>query len=535
MKTISRLLVVFVLALAPIFITTVSAAPMARTIPVTTTTDEFLDNGYCSLREAIFSANNQASSYGCSIVGTLDDITILVPDGEYYLTRSGVESLISEFDDLDIVTSMTITGAGPGNTIIDGSDLFRVFDIQAGDAATVTINELSVSHGNSGSSAGGGIRNTANLTLNHVYITGNHAGDYGGGIFHKSATGSPGSTPLSGMNAPNAVLAPALLTLAYSVITGNDADGSGGGIVNAEGSRMLIEYTNFTVNTSNSDLTGSGNGGGIYNISEESFRMYHSRVEGNSAENSWGGGLYTYAGDDSIITDTLFYNNDALNMGGNIYHGGSGGTMELLRCNIDSGSAHGGGGLAVVGGATYVENTTFALNKASLGGSLGGAIYIDSDLATLGIIFSTIAENEADNGAAIYEVGVSMSVSVGDTIIAQNETSTGDLSNCSGNLSSQGYNLSDDATCSFVSTGDQVVPDAGLGIYGPNHAHDKNLWTFALLPDSPAIDAASPASMIVLDERSFYRTVDGDGNGSRVNDIGAYELQLMSFLSTIKR
>ena len=143
MKTITRLLVVFLLVFGS-SVSTGSAAPTARTIPVTTQVDECLEMGIVRLREAVFSANNQASSYGCSIVGTLDDITILVPDGTYYLTRSGVETMISEFDDLDIVTSMTITGAGPGETRIDGSDLFRIFDIQAGDTATITINELTI-------------------------------------------------------------------------------------------------------------------------------------------------------------------------------------------------------------------------------------------------------------------------------------------------------------------------------------------------------------------------------------------------------
>ena len=67
--------------------------------------------------------------------------------------------------------------------------------------------------------------------------------------------------------------------------------------------------------------------------------------------------------------------------------------------------------------------------------------------------------------------------------------------------------------------------DAGLGVYGRNHGLDPNLWTFDLLPGSPAIDGAYPDSMIVYDERSFYRGVDGDGDGFGWNDIGAYELQ----------
>jgi CSLREA domain-containing protein len=526
MKTITRLLVAFFLALTPI-ITSGSAAPTARTILVTTHVDELLANGDCSLREAIFSANNQASSYGCTIVGTLDDITILVPDGTYYLTRSGVETLISEYDDLDIVTGMTITGAGPEETYIDGSDQFRIFDIQAGDTATITINELTIRNGNSGASAGGGIRNASNLTLNHVRIQDNHAGNYGGGIFHKNDDSVPGSPPLNGLNGLETTLAsPALLTLTNSVVSGNDADDSGGGIVNAEGSRMLIEYSSILSNTSN-----FANGGGIHNLSTEDFRMYHSQVQGNSSTNGWGGGLYSYTGNDTLIEDTLFHDNHALNLGGNIYHGGSGGIMELERCNIDSGQAHSGAGLAAVGGDTYMGNTTFALNETTGGGNLGGAIYVDA--ASLELWFSTIAKNEANSGAAIYNIDGS--IHIGNSIIADNRTSTGTLSNCTGGLISWDYNLSDDSTCSLTGTGDMQGIDAGLGGYGRNHGTDIYLMTFALLPGSPAIDAADPDSMIVLDERSFYRSVDGNGDGFRQNDIGAFEVQIMRFLPMIRK
>jgi CSLREA domain-containing protein len=527
MKTITRLLVVFLIVFGST-ISTGSAAPTARTILVTTYVDEWLYNGECSLREAIFTANNQVASYGCSIVGILDEITILVPDGTYFLTRSGVETMISEYDDLDIVTSLSIMGAGMYETTIDGSDLFRIFDIQAGDTATITINELTIRNGNSGSSAGGGIRNASNLTLNQVRIQSSHAGNYGGGIFHKNDDSVPGSPPMNGQHGLETTLAsPALLTLMDCVISGNDADLSGGGIVNAEGSRLLIENTNIS-----SNITNTGNGGGIANISAEEFRMYHSQLQGNSAPLGYGGGLFAYSNNDSFISDTLFYDNSALYLGGNIYHSGSGGILELRRCNIDSGQAHNGGGVAATGGETYFSNTTFALNAASGGENLGGAIYLST--GTLGMMFTKIAENVADRGAGIYKVDGT--INIGNTIIAKNRDSLGILNNCTAaSTNSWGYNLSDDTSCSLTGTGDTQGVAAGLGVYGRNHGLDPNLRTFDLLPGSPAIDGADPESMIVEDERSFPRTVDGDGNGFGGNDIGAYELQLMFFLPLLMK
>jgi CSLREA domain-containing protein len=533
MKTITRMLVIFLIVFGST-ISTGSAAPMSRTIPVNTHVDELLENGFCSLREAVFSANNQTSSYGCSIVGTLDEITILVPDGDYYLTRSGVvEDLISEFDDLDIVTSMTITGAGPEETKIDGSGLSRIFDIQAGDIATITISELTIRNGDSGISAGGGIRNHSNLILENVIVTGNHSGDYGGGIFHKSEAGVPGSPPLNKISAPDAPLAVAQLTLINSTVSYNDATLYGGGIANTVGSGMQIEDSIISFNTSDSDLNSTGDGGGIYNQSDQPFRMMRSQVIGNSAGNAWGGGYAEEGVDNSYITDTLFYDNEAtFRAGGNIYHPGTG-LLDMIRVTIEFGTALTGGGLAATGGVTGLQNATVAYNTAS-GPSMGGGIYIAGEDTELVISFSTIAENQATTGAGIYHINDGP-LTVQNTIIAQNWASTAVLGNCSGSVTSFGFNLSDGYSCSLGITGDLPGTPAGFDQYGLNHAHYSYLRTFALSAESEAIDGADPDSMIAEDERSFPRGVDGDGDGLRWNDIGAYELQLMFYLPILMK
>jgi CSLREA domain-containing protein len=532
MKTIARLLIVALFVIIPL-IDNASAAPQAATITVNTEADEFSEGGDCSLREAVFSANNHASSYGCLLEGT-GEITILVPEGEYPLVLAGpVETIIGEFDDLDIVTSMTITGAGPAETRIDGSDLSRIFDIQAGDTATITISELTIRNGNSGVSAGGGIRNHSNLILENVIITGNHSGDYGGGIFHKSEAGVPGSPPLNEISAPDAPVAVAQLTLRNSTVSNNDAYEAGGGIANTVGSGMQIEDSIISFNTSDSDLNSTGDGGGIFNQSDQPFRMFRSQVIGNSAGNAWGGGYAEEGVDESYITDTLFYDNEAtFRAGGNIYHPGTG-LLDMIRVTIESGTALTGGGLAATGGNTGLQNATVAYNTAS-GPSLGGGIYIAGADTDLVISFSTIAENQATTGAGIYHVD-SGAFTTYNSIIAQNWASTAVLANCSGAVTSFGFNLSDGYTCSLGLTGDLPGTPAGFDQYGSNHAHYSYLRTFALSPESQAIDTADPDSMIQYDERSFPRGVDGDGDGWRANDIGAYELQLMFYLPLLMK
>jgi len=68
-------------------------------------------------------------------------------------------------------------------------------------------------------------------------------------------------------------------------------------------------------------------------------------------------------------------------------------------------------------------------------------------------------------------------------------------------LTSGGHNVATDATCAPVPT-DQVVGSALLGPLGDNGGPTP---THALLPSSPAIDAADPALCPATDQRGVAR------------------------------
>ncbi len=117
------------------------------------------------------------------------------------------------------------------------------------------------------------------------------------------------------------------------------------------------------------------------------------------------------------------------------------------------------------------------------------------------------------------------SVTLQNTIIAGN---LGDFGpDCRGGFTSHGYNLiGDNSECAFTSgTGDLVNSYPGLlpsSMGSPAY--------YALLPNGPAIDAGNPAgctdhegSTISLDQRGSPRDIDGNGDGSALCDIGAYE------------
>jgi hypothetical protein len=78
-----------------------------------------------------------------------------------------------------------------------------------------------------------------------------------------------------------------------------------------------------------------------------------------------------------------------------------------------------------------------------------------------------------------------------------------------------------DNSCTFTGGADPLL--------GPLSDNGGPTLTQALLPGSPAIDTGlasgcrDAAGALMLDQRGYFRHADGDGNGSRRCDRGAFE------------
>jgi hypothetical protein len=124
-----------------------------------------------------------------------------------------------------------------------------------------------------------------------------------------------------------------------------------------------------------------------------------------------------------------------------------------------------------------VTNSTISGNSAPGGGGLGGGIF-NSRLLT--VTYSTISGNSAPGsvGGGIFNLNIA---TLKSTILA-NEPSGG---NCAGGgITTLGYNLSDDATCTFGGTGDRNSTPAGLDPNGLQY-NGGPTQTIALLLGSP--------------------------------------------------
>jgi CSLREA domain-containing protein len=165
-------------ALPILFLLLAPATGRAATFAVDSTADQLdampgdgtcaTSGGDCTLRGAIQEANALAGP---------DEIT--VPAGTFVLVRNGTEGADAAAEgDLDVEEALTLTGAGPADTIVDGNDEMRVFDV----AADATISGLTVRNGQGGSDGGGFlVTGGVSLTLRDAHVTGNQA-VHGGGI-----------------------------------------------------------------------------------------------------------------------------------------------------------------------------------------------------------------------------------------------------------------------------------------------------------------------------------------------------------------
>src|SRR4029077_18837167 len=95
-----------------------------------------------------------------------------LPKGTITLTIAGPHEDNSATGDLDITGKLTIQGKKATQTIIDGNNLDRVFQILSG---TVAISNVTIQHGKVVGSGGGILKSGGQLRLSSVSILNNVA------------------------------------------------------------------------------------------------------------------------------------------------------------------------------------------------------------------------------------------------------------------------------------------------------------------------------------------------------------------------
>ncbi|GAB1543448.1 hypothetical protein NUACC21_61220 [Scytonema sp. NUACC21] len=512
------------------------------------------DDSVTTLREAINQANADS------------DRDLIVFDRSLFASQQTITLSLGK---LDITENLGIiaprdTLTGENLVTVSGNEASRVFEIEEG--ATVIFNKLTIAdgRGNIGDNFGGGINNSGTLILNNSIVR-NHRAEYGGGIYNQgnitvnNSTISDNSAAGPGLGGGGGIYNQGNVTINNSTITNNSESGlggnGGGGIHNA-GGVVTVNHSNINNNAASAS-SNQARGGGIYNVGG-TVTLSNSTLNGNSSSGRGGsgGGIFNNAsGRVTLLQTTVSSNtvNGSANEGAGIFNDG---TLTVSNSTINDNTVSGSGSLSSAGGGIY-NNGTLTVSKSTInnntsgsgllrsGGSgiyntnngilsvsnstisnnrttsQGGGIYNNG---TLTLVFSTITQNLAANGGGVFN-DANGSASARNTIIASNLLSTNGVNpDVAGTFTSLGYNLIGNSTGSsgFGVTGDIVGTsdnpiDPLLAPLGFNGGFTQ---TIALLPNSPAINAADPTLLNtdpITDQRGFPRVINGRG------DIGAFE------------
>ena len=302
---------------------------------IVTTADDVVDgsDGVVSLREAVNYANSTPSA---------DTITF----GGSVFTDATPDTILLNSGQLNITESVTISGPGASSLTIDAQGSSRVFYLfNNSKLLNVTLSGMTITGGSQ--TRGGGICDIdENLTLVDSVVTGNSAGQNGGGLFADGFTMS--------------------LTVRRTTISNNTAGRDGGGVyVEDTGGLFLFEDSTITGNTAADD------GGGInFYDPDHDIQIIRTTIANNTAGDA-GGGIYLYSMDSGSFTienSTVTGNHSAV--GGGVYFYNPDTPFSIRSCTIsDNTASTEGGGLLVY----EHSNSTFDITNTILAGNVANS------------------------------------------------------------------------------------------------------------------------------------------------------------------
>lgn len=336
---------------ADLTITTRVAVTDSNIITVTTTNDELIDDGDCSLREAIEAADTDSTIDSC-VAGSGGD-TINIPAGDYQLTLG----------QLHLTDTITLQGSVTDTTILDGSQASRVLYVEA--QAIVTLRYLEIRNGDGGCcdtnpADGGGIANFGTLSIAYSTVHDNHAGievgDAGKGI------GADGG----------GIYNAGILIVTNSTISSNSA-----------GNGYCITHGGYPT------CGGPGDGGGIANLG--TLRLDNATIANNqpgTAKNEQyqpyfgsGGGIANEGG--TTLKNSIIASNEVTDCSGTLTSLGNNIAQNVTGCairgNYSRWSAH-LGSLTDNGGPTLTHalaSNSAAIDAGDCTDSTGKTIAVD--------------------------------------------------------------------------------------------------------------------------------------------------------------
>ena len=436
---------------------------VANIFATTILVESDLNDGPGTLREAISTAQ--------------DSDTIIFAEA-----LNGVDLLLDS--ELQISVNLTIKGNGTTLTTLEIEDVGRHYRVMSG--ANVRIIGMTLRGGRESTGFGGAIfmEASTNVELEDMLIITSEA-VRGGAIYLDDSNSS--------------------LTAKRCTFEENNVPANQVGDAIFIGTKATAVFDSCTF--LNNGKTNNSNGKAIYyeeGSGTQDVRVLNSIFENNGASFQGDGGAIFIGNQCAMLIEGCLFNSNQANHGGAIY--AAAGSMNIM-----------------------ISNSTFTKNIGAIG---GGAIFYEGDGGTE-VVNSTIHENQTFDqfegyGAGIFVRGANAELRLKNSIVSDNQTimepgtddiyseSTGLLLSSGNNLISRhlqaNNNISLQSSDLFGSSSNPLDPV--LSVLQDNGGYTQ---TFAILCNSPALDAGTDNDVSAVDQRGESRT---QGNAT---DIGAFE------------
>lgn len=432
----------------------------AATIYVTTTEDvlSIFDNK-CSLREAIYNANNDSSQFECERGNGAD--TIILTGGEtYVLDRESTASADDiYYNDLDVTDQLTITSSNSDRAIIEANFTNHNEDTRILEAENVSLILKSLTF------TGGYPASTTTLRGGNVYFHQNTSSEtltiQNCSFENATLEATGGSTPNllgSGLAVEGTYTYPVTLTIDNSEFTNNKM------LSHATQQSLLYGYGLYGASLQNSSI----------NNSSFSYNTSATNTSANASDHlTYGGGVSLYYSDVDF-TNTQIHANSFLYAqaaGAGIYSFNSNVTFtnSSITNNESPDRPASPGGISCEGTSSSIA--TLEITNSTISGNTGSrfggllASYCDTKLSHSTIYNNTISTT---SNYSARSAGVSFSssqVQVINSIIANNLDANNVSVDCndysgSATVTTYGTNFIEDASqCTLTPDSSSQNPD----------------------------------------------------------------------------
>ena len=269
--------------------------------------------------------NGRTTNYGAGAIFPYDVLTINNCRFENNSTGNSGGAIGSSFPYTAIINNSTFTGNSSGTTggAINASDLTVTNSTFTNNTAAGGGGAISMGHNSTAAISGSVFTNNT--------VTGESPGGAVNGftINISNSTFNGNSAPFSSNNGSGGAVYARFITVDQSAFTNNTAGGSGGAIGNVPTAGAFVTITNSTISGNTANY-----GGGVYGAHTT---ISNSTVSGNFARESGGGVIFNGSESSLSLNNVTITNNTAdsdlsgTGRGGGLFHTYSFGTSQLMN------------------------------------------------------------------------------------------------------------------------------------------------------------------------------------------------------------